>query len=78
MLQLGQLHLQFTFVTSCSLGKNIQNQSGTIKHPALQMSLQVSFLAGRQSMVEYHQLGIVVCHRISDFLQFAATDRCLG
>jgi hypothetical protein len=44
MLQLRQLNLQFALVSPCPLGKDIKNQAGAIKHPALQLALQVSLL----------------------------------
>src|SRR5690606_41703288 len=35
VFQLGQFYLQLTFVGTGALGKNIQNQAGTVEYPGL-------------------------------------------
>jgi hypothetical protein len=56
--QLSQFNLQFPFMSSGSLSKNIQNQAGSIEDPALQGSLQISLLKRGYRMVDDHQTGL--------------------
>jgi len=74
MAQLRQLHLQLAFETARPLGKDIQDQAGTIQNPALQQRLQIAFLAGRQGVIENDQFRPAAPCRIPDFLGLAAAD----
>ena len=71
VLQLCQFNLQLTFVTARTLCENIQDQPGAVQYPAFQLSFQVSFLAGRQGVVENHQLRAMGGHCCGDFFKFA-------
>ena len=74
MLQLRQLNLQFTLVGTGALGKDIENQAGTVEHPALNFTFNVALLTGCQCMVKNHQAHIVHTHRFSDFFNLALTN----
>jgi hypothetical protein len=75
MTQLRQLHLQLAFMGAGTLRKNIQDQSGAIQHTTTQMLFEVSFLAWRKRMIEYHQLCSGTLHGIMDFFQLALADK---
>ena len=74
MLQLRQLDLQFTFIGTSALGKNIKNQSGSIQHPALQLFFQVTFLGGRKSVIKQHHFGFMRDDGLANLFNFARTD----
>ena len=52
MAKLGQLYLQFTFVSAGALGEDIQDQTGTVNHTTFAQTLKVAFLSRRQGMVK--------------------------
>ncbi len=58
-----------------TLGKDIQNQTSTIEHPALNLALYVTFLTWRQCMVKNHQADIMHTHSLGDFFDLALTDK---
>jgi len=78
MLQLRQLHLQLAFMSARALGKDIENQTGAIQHPALELTLQVPLLTGTEGMIEHDNLGLMQLHFLRDFLQLAGTDKGAG
>ena len=45
MPELGEFNLQLAFETACSLREDIQNQAGAVEHAALELPLEVAFLA---------------------------------
>ena len=60
MFELCQLHLQLAFIAAGPLRENIQYYTGAIQHSALQLLLNVTFLAGRQRMIEEHKLRLML------------------
>ena len=49
MLQLRQFDLQLAFVALRALGKNIQDQAGTVDHAAFQLLFRLRCCAGESS-----------------------------
>jgi hypothetical protein len=72
--QLRQLNLQLAFETARALRKNIENESGTIQHPALQQCFEVTFLARAQWMIEHDQFGAECLDLLVDFFSLATAD----
>src|SRR5690606_24629196 len=75
MLQLRQLHLQLALVGTGPLRKDIQDHTGAIKHPALELALDITLLARAQGMIEQHHIGLGGGHRIPDFLKLALSHK---
>ena len=74
MFELSQLHLQLAFVAACTLGEDVENQPGTIEHPALQGFLQIAFLARTEGMIEQHQFGLMLLDRRGNLVELACPD----
>ncbi len=75
MPQLRQLDLQLALVAVRTLGEDIQDQAGTVDHPALQEPFQVALLARAQRMVDEDQVGTAGVGRSLDLVQLAAADQ---
>jgi len=71
VLELSEFDLEFTFVGTGSLGKNIQNQTGAVKNATLEFALNISLLAWRQRMVKQHQLAVVVLQGLTNFRELS-------
>ena len=78
MLQLRQLNLQFSFPRSCSLGENIQNQRRPIQNLAVENSLQIPALCGRQLIIENHRIHVRPAAFMSKFIGLPLPDECCG
>ncbi len=78
VLELGQLHLQLAFKGARPLGKDIEDQAGAIQHPAGEHPFQVTFLAGRQGVVEDHHVRFLQHRGLVDFLGLAAAHEQTG
>ncbi len=78
VIQLSQLNLQLAFVRTRALGKDIQDQSGPIKHTAFERSLEVALLAGRQGVIENDQLDLAIPDKVMQLFDFATADQKLG
>jgi hypothetical protein len=74
MFELSQLYLQLPLMRAGPLSENVENHSGTVKHPALEFMLNISFLAGAQSVIEQHNIGIVRRYCITNLFQLALTN----
>jgi hypothetical protein len=61
-----------------TLGKNIQNQTGSIQYPALQFGFKIAFLAGREIVVEYNQFGVTASDSAGYFVQLACANKKFG
>ena len=61
-----------------SLGKNIQNKTGAIKHTALQGALKIALLTGGKRVIEDHQFAVVQMHEVVNFLNLAAANKEFG
>src|SRR5690606_4056514 len=75
MIELGQLDLQLALVGTGALGEDIQNQTGTVDHPALQFALQVTLLAGGQHVVEDDQVALPRLDQSTQLIHLAAADQ---
>ena len=73
-----QLNLQLALVGTGALGKDIENQTGTIKHATLQLALDIAFLTGGKGVIEQHQLSIVLSQCLSYFVEFSGADKQAG
>jgi hypothetical protein len=78
MLQLRQFNLQFTFMSTRTLGKDIQNQSGSTQHPTLEFFFKIAFLTWTQIMVEDNHVRFERPNQCSQFFNFAGTDEKPG
>jgi len=74
MLHLRQFHLQLALVRAGAAGENVENQPGTVEHPAFQTPFEIAFLAGRQIMIEDDQFGARSLGRGGSFIDLAAAD----
>ena len=73
--QLRQLDLQLALVAVCTLGKDVQDQTGAVDHPALEEAFQVALLTRAQRMVDQDQVGATGIGRGLDLVQLAAADQ---
>ncbi len=74
VFQLSQLDLQLALMGTGTLGKNVENQSRAIQHPALELPFQIALLGRAQAMVEDNQLGTVDPQCFTQLFHLAATD----
>ena len=74
MVQLRQLHLQFTLLRLGAFGKNRQNQTHTVEDAALQDFFQIALLRRRQFMVEHRQADVVQLHRRRQLFRLTRAD----
>lgn len=78
VLQLRQFHLQLAFVGTCALGEDVEDQPGPVEYAALERSLEVALLAGRQGVVENHQLDVFGLDQVVQLLDLATADKIFG
>jgi len=74
VIELSQLDLQLAFVGTCALGEDVENQPGAIQHATLEHALEVTFLTGREDMIENDQVGLVGLDLVTQLFHLAATD----
>src|SRR5690606_9156253 len=58
VIELGQFDLQLALMGTSALGEDVENQTGTVKHPALEGALEVALLAGREGVIEDDQFSL--------------------
>jgi hypothetical protein len=56
MAQLRKFDLQLALETARPLGEYVEDQARAIEHATTERLLEVALLAGRQSVVEQHQV----------------------
>lgn len=78
VLQLRQFHLQLAFVGTCALGEDVEDQPGPVEYAALERTLEVALLAGRQGVVENHQLDVFGLDQVVQLLDLATADKIFG
>ena len=85
VLELGQLHLQFTLGGDGVEGEDIQNQHGAVDHTKLHFTvapadivLQVADLDGGEVAVEDHQTDRVVAAQIRQLLHLTRANEGTG
>ena len=74
VLELGQLDLELALEGARALGEDVEDQAGTVDHPALQQAFQVAFLGRAERMVEDDQLGLGRRDQRLEFLSLARAD----
>ena len=72
--QLGQLHLQLAFVALRPLREDVEDQTSPVQDPHLESLFEVPLLAGRQGIVEQHQLGFLLGNALRQLLELALAD----
>src|ERR1700741_494026 len=63
IFELGQLHLNFSFVAASPLSENIKNQLTTVNDPYFKSRLQVALLCRSQILVHDDKIGMEFLHR---------------
>lgn len=61
-----------------TLGKDVEDEAGSIQYTAFQGALEIALLAGSQSVIEDDQLDLAIPHEIMEFLDLAASDEEFG
>ena len=74
VLELRKLHLQLALEGAGTLGEDVQNERDAVQHPATETGFQVAFLSRRQRMIEDHDLGVLGCYLLAQFLELATPD----
>ncbi|RMP65068.1 hypothetical protein ALQ18_05181 [Pseudomonas marginalis pv. marginalis] len=78
VVKLGQFNLELAFMGTGALGENIENQTRAVDHAALEHSFEVTFLTGREDVIEDHQIGLFGMHQVAQFLDLAAANQEFG
>ena len=78
VIKLGKLNLQFTFIGSRTLGKNIQDKTRSIKHTALHQALNIALLRWGQTMVKNDNICLILLDKFPDFFGFTRTTKYLA
>jgi hypothetical protein len=78
MLKLGKLDLKLALMALGPQGKNVQDQTAAVDHPALQGALEIALLPGRQFMIEKYQIRCVQADGIADFGNLALAGKKRG
>ncbi|RMN81584.1 hypothetical protein ALQ52_04413 [Pseudomonas cannabina pv. alisalensis] len=78
VLKLGQFDLQLAFVSTRPLGENIENKAGTIKHATLENAFEVTFLTGREGVIEYHEISLFGFDLVAKLLDLARANQVFG
>jgi hypothetical protein len=68
MLQLRQFHLHLAFVALRPLGKNIEDETGSVNDPDFQNLFKVALLCWRQRMIENDNVEVLVLVSMRNFL----------
>ncbi len=61
-----------------ALGENIEDQAGTVDHATLENTFEVTFLTGREDVIEDHQIGLFGVDQVAQFLDLAAANQEFG
>ena len=75
MRQLCQFNLQLAFMRSCTLRKDVQDQSCSRQNAAGQCLLEIALLTGAQRVIKDHQLGFMLVTSVENFLQLPLTHK---
>ena len=78
VVKLSQFNLELAFMGTGALGENIENQAGTVNHATLENTFEVTFLTGREDVIEDHQIGFFGVDQVAKFLDLAAADQIFG
>jgi hypothetical protein len=58
--------------------KDIENQTGTVDHATLENTFEVTFLTGREGVIENHQVGFFGIDQVAQLLDLAAANQEFG
>ena len=75
VLELRKLDLQLAFEGACTLREDVENQARAIHDAALDEALEIALLAGRERMVEDHQLRFRARDQRDQFVALAGSDK---
>ncbi|RML89195.1 GTPase [Pseudomonas syringae pv. maculicola] len=78
VLKLGQFDLQLAFVSTRSLRKDIEDQTRAIKHATLENTFEVTFLTGREGVIEDNEIGLFGLDLVAKFLDLARANQVFG
>ncbi|RMU40499.1 hypothetical protein ALP29_05226 [Pseudomonas syringae pv. avii] len=78
VIKLGQFDLELAFMGTGALGENVENQAGTVDHATLENTFEVTFLTGREGVIEDHQIGFFGMNQVAQFLDLAAANQVFG
>ncbi|RMN10882.1 GTPase [Pseudomonas savastanoi pv. glycinea] len=78
MLKLGQFDLKLAFVGTCALRKDIEDQTRTIKHAALENAFEVTFLTGREGVIEDNEISLFGLDLVAKLLDLARANQVFG
>ncbi|RMT76931.1 hypothetical protein ALP40_05465 [Pseudomonas viridiflava] len=78
VLKLGQFDLQLAFMGTRALGKDVENQTGAVKHATLERTFEVTFLAGREGVIEDHDVSLLGLDLVAKFLDLARANQVFG
>ena len=74
VLELGQLDLELGLVTAGAGGEDVEDDFRPVHHADLELALEVGALRRRQLLVEDHERGAGVGHRLGNLLDLALAD----
>ena len=75
MFELRQFDLQLAFVGACALGKDIENQPGTVQHARLDPRLQIALLARTEVVIDDDNLGPLGLHALGNLFSLSGADK---
>ena len=80
VLELGQLDLKLALASASAMGKDVQDQCGTIQNFAVEYFLEVSALRRGKFVVKNNGIDICVMAMFRKFLGLALADKrgCAG
>ncbi|MCY1173628.1 hypothetical protein D9M73_137950 [compost metagenome] len=78
VLKLGQFDLQLAFMGTGALGENIENQTRAVDHATLENTFEVTFLTGREDVIENHQIDLFGLDQVAQLFDLAAADQGFG
>jgi hypothetical protein len=75
VIQLGKLHLKLALPGAGSTRKDVQNQPGTVNDFRIQRLFQIPGLAGRQLIVDDHDIDAFDQNSLFEFFDFTFADK---
>lgn len=78
MVKLGQFDLQLALMGTGALSEDIENQPGTVKHATLENTFEVTFLTGREYVIENHDVDLLGLDQVAQLLDLATANQVFG
>ena len=78
MHQLRKFNLQLTLKRRGTLGKDIEDQAGSIQHTTSQALFEVTLLAGAETLIEDDEIDPQLSNQRSNLIKLAAANVILG